>query len=101
MRRALKSLYDDPDIDEIRAEDLAGAYPTIRYAPPSEALYLDILARLGEFASYEDLEAEEKDWRGVSVKVATPGTLYWLKKDTVRMIDKADAEVLRRKFGLE
>lgn len=101
LRQALKSLYNDPDIDEIRAEDLSGAYPTIRYTPPSESLYLDILARLGEFASYSDLEVEEKEWRGVSVKVATPATLYWLKKDTVRLIDKADAEALKRKFGLE
>ena len=101
LRQALKAIYDDPDIDEIRAEDLSGPYPTIRYAPPSGALYLDILARLGEFAAFNDLDIEEKEWRGVLVKVATPATLYWLKKSTVRLIDKADAEALKKKFGLE
>ena len=100
LRQALKSLYNDSDIDEIRAEDLSGAYPTIRYTPPSGALYLDILSRLGSFAAFEDLAAEEKEWRGVTVRVATPATLYWLKKDTVRMIDKADTEALKRKFDL-
>ena len=100
LRRALKSLYDDPDIDEIRAEDLSGVYPTVRYTPPSGALYLDILTRLGSFAAFEDLDAEEKEWRGVAVRVATPATLYWLKRDTIRAIDRADAEALKRKFDL-
>ena len=100
LRRALKSIYDDPDIDEIRAEDLSGAYPTIRYTPPSGALYLDILARLGEFAAFGDLDAEKKEWRGVAVNVATPATLYWLKRDTIRTVDKVDAEALKRKFNL-
>lgn len=101
LRKALRSVYDDPSIDEISEVDLAGDYPAIRYYPPSGDLFLDIMSRLGEFARYEDLEAQEIDSGGVKVRVATPRTLYWLKKDTVRDIDRFDAEALRLKFGLE
>jgi Nucleotidyl transferase AbiEii toxin, Type IV TA system len=102
LRQALKSVYDnDPNLDEISEVDLAGDYPAVRYYPPSGDLFLDIVSRLGEFARYEDLEAEEIDHAGVMVRVATPRTLYWLKKGTVRDIDRFDAEALRQKFGLE
>ncbi|MFL6199688.1 MAG: nucleotidyl transferase AbiEii/AbiGii toxin family protein [Thermoanaerobaculia bacterium] len=101
LRAALKSVYDDPSIDEISEEDLAGDYPAVRYYPPSGDLFLDIVARLGEFARYEDLEVQEIDHGGIKVRVATPRTLYWLKKGTVRDIDRFDAEALRQKFGLE
>jgi hypothetical protein len=35
------------------------------------------------------------------VWVATPRALYDLKKDTVRALDRQDAEVLRQRFLLE
>jgi hypothetical protein len=101
LRDALKSVYDDPSIDEISEVDLAGDYPAVRYYPPSGDLFLDIVSRLGEFARYEDLEVQEIDSGGIKVRVATPKTLYWLKKGTVRDIDRFDAEALRQKFGLE
>jgi hypothetical protein len=37
---------------------------------------------------------------GVRIRVATPRTLYWLKKGTVRGIDRSDAERLRQRFGI-
>lgn len=101
LRKALKSVYDDPSIDEISETDLAGDYPAVRYYPPAGDLFLDIVARLGEFARYEDLEVQEIEHNGVKVRVATPRALYWLKKGTVREIDHFDAEALRQKFGLE
>jgi len=100
LRRALKQLYDDPSIDEISVDDLTGDYPTIRYVPPHGELFLDIIVRLGEFADYADLEIEHIDVQGVKVRVASPQTLYWLKKDTLRPIDRADAEALSEKFRL-
>ncbi|MGI8784606.1 MAG: nucleotidyl transferase AbiEii/AbiGii toxin family protein [Acidobacteriota bacterium] len=100
LRRALHSIYEDPCIDEIVIDDLAGEYPAIRYYPPSGALFLDILARLGTFARYEDLEVQEMEVRGVKVRVATPRALYSLKKGTLRAIDRADAEALRQRFDL-
>src|SRR5436305_15210847 len=35
LKRAFKGLFDgDPNVDEISAEDLAGAYPAVEYSPP-------------------------------------------------------------------
>jgi hypothetical protein len=62
---------------------------------------LDIFTRLGEFASFEDLEVQQIESGGIKIKVASPRTLYWMKKDTVREIDHMDAERLREKFGIE
>jgi len=100
-KAALRSVFSDPSIEEISAEDLAGGYPTIRYVPPEESFVIDLLGRLGEAFRYEDLEAEVQWVEGIRVKVATPKTLYKMKKDTLRPIDRADAEALRRRFKLE
>jgi len=101
LRRALRALWTDPSIEEITAEDLCGEYPAVRYGPPEGTLYLDILTRLGEATRFNDLEAEDREADGVRVRVATPRTLYRMKRDTVRPIDHADAAALRAAFGLE
>jgi hypothetical protein len=101
LRRALRNVWSDPDIDQITAEDLCGEYPAVRYGPPEGALYLDILTRLGEATLFVDLEAEDKEIEGVRVRVATPRTLYRMKKDTVRPIDRADAIALRSAFEID
>lgn len=101
LRAALRAVWDDPSIDEITAEDLCGDYPAVRYGPPTGDFYLDILTRLGEATSYEDLEIQEKDVEGVSVRVASPRTLYRMERSTVRPIDHADAAALRVAFDLD
>lgn len=101
LRRALKSLYDDdPNVDEITAEDLQGDYPALEYTPPHGEYSLDILARLGEAFHYDDLAVEILVLDGVPVRVATPRTLYTMKKDTIRPLDRIDAEAIRARFGL-
>lgn len=101
VRRALASIWNDPDIEQITAEDLCGDYPAVRYGPPTESFYLDILTRLGEATKFADLEVEEKNVDSVRVRLASPRTLYRMKKDTVRPIDHADAAALRAAFRLE
>jgi len=101
LRAALRSAYDDPQVDQITAEDLSGRYPAIQYVPPDGSFHIDILARLGETFAFEDIESEEREIEGVKVNVATPAMLYRMKKDTVRLQDKADAARLRDRFGLE
>jgi hypothetical protein len=102
LRAALREAYDgDPHIDEISAADLLGEYPAIRYYPPSGDLYFDVLTRLGEFARFENVDAEIKDVAGIRVRVATPAALYRLKKGTVRAKDHQDAAALRERFGLD
>jgi hypothetical protein len=80
---------------------LCGDYPAVRYGPPTGRFYLDLLTRLGEATRYADLEVEEKEVGGVRVRLATPRTLYRMKRDTVRPIDHADAAALRMAFDLD
>jgi len=101
LRTALASVFDDPHIDEITAEDLLGEYPAVQYVPPEGAFHVDILTRLGEAFRFEDLEAERIDFDGLEVSVVTPATLYRMKKGTVRPRDQGDAERLRQRFGFE
>ncbi|MDZ4804124.1 MAG: nucleotidyl transferase AbiEii/AbiGii toxin family protein [Candidatus Eisenbacteria bacterium] len=101
LKDALRAVWPDPEIDQIRVADLSGDYPTVRYVPPDGGPVVDILARLGTAFSFDDLESETAKLEGITVRVATPETLYRMKKDTLRLIDKADAEALRKKFGLE
>jgi len=101
LKRALMSVFDDPRIEEITAEDLGGNYPAIEYVPPHGRYSMDILARLGEAFRYEDLESEEMLIDEIRVRVATPRMLWRMKKDTVRPRDRVDAEAIRREFDLE
>jgi aminoglycoside-2''-adenylyltransferase len=101
LKAALRAVFNDPQIDEISAEDLGGNYPAIQYVPPTGDYSLDILARLGQAFSYDDLESEELSVDGIRVRVATPRMLYRMKKGTVRPRDRADAEEIKRHFKLE
>jgi hypothetical protein len=101
LRAALREVFDDPAIDEISAADLAGDYPAIQYVPPAGDYWIDILGRLGEAYRYENLEAEPLLVEGVGIRVATPRTLYRMKKDTVREQDRVDARVIKDRFRVE
>jgi len=100
IKRALRSLWDDPSIDEIQDDDMIGDYPSFRYGPPGEAFDIDVVSRLGDAFRYEDLESEVHDVDGVKIRLVTPATLYRMKRDTVRYKDRDDAAKLRRKFNL-
>jgi hypothetical protein len=65
LRRALRRVWDDPEIEQITAEDLFGDYPAVRYGPPDDSLPLDILTRLGELVHYDDLVCEQIEIEGV------------------------------------
>jgi hypothetical protein len=102
MRNALKRIFpEDASINEITAADLAGDYPVIRYNSPDGSLQIDILSRLGRAFSFADVQFEEKFYEGVLVRVATPQMLYRMKKDTLRLQDRADAEALREIFSIK
>jgi hypothetical protein len=101
LRAALHSVYEDPSIDEITAEDLCGDYPAIRYVPPGDGPPMDILTRLGERFRFADLEGERYEVDGQPVSVATPRTLFRMKRSTVRPLDHLDAARLAAAFDLE
>ena len=100
LKRALQAVFHDPHIDEISADDLLGEYPAIQYVPPDGSFHIDVLSRLGEAWRYEDLEIVRMPFEDLTVSVASPLTLYRMKKATVRLKDRADAEILRQRFGL-
>jgi len=101
LKRALRKLYDDdPNVSEIRADELAGAYPAVEYTPPHGRYSMDILARLGEAFRYETLDSAVIELEGTRIRVATPAMLYRMKKGTVRPQDRLDAAVLRETFDL-
>lgn len=101
LRTALRVVWDDPDIEQITAEDLGGDYPVVRYGPPDEDFVIDLMSRLGEVVRFDDLQTEIVTVTDIPVRIATPATLYEMKKDTVRPIDRADAAALRDAFDIE
>jgi hypothetical protein len=101
LRTALQSVFDDPSIEEITADDLAGGYPVVQYFPPDAAYSVDIIARLGDVYSYEDIEWHWITVEGLPIKVATPDMLFRMKRDTVREQDRVDARELQERFDLE
>ena len=102
LRRALHKAYPgDTSIEEIRDDDLMGEYPSVRYYPKTGDLFLDIMTRLGDVATYETVEAESMEVEGIRSRVATPRALYRLKRDTMRPLDRRDAAMLAERFGLK
>jgi len=103
LKRALRVLFDDPTVDDIDAGEMAGPYPAVEYTPPHGQYSLDLLTRLGEAFSWEDVAANSENVRlgDLTVRVATPRMLYRMKRDTVRPQDRLDAERIREAFGLE
>jgi hypothetical protein len=101
LKRALASVFADPTIDDIAADDLLGDYPAVQYVPPDGTFHIDILTRLGEAFRFDDLQVVRVPFEDLVVSVASPATLYRMKRDTVRLKDKADAEFLKERFKLE
>jgi hypothetical protein len=101
LKRALLSVFSDPSIEQISADDLLGDYPAVQYVPPEGAFHLDVLTRLGEAFRFQDLEIVRVPFEGLTVSVVSPRTLYRMKRNTVRAKDRADAEMLRRRFDLK
>ena len=96
VRVALEEIYEDPSIREITAGELL-KYPVIRYGT-EDGFSIDLIARIDEAFRFSDLQYENKMIGDASVRVATPETLYKLKKDTRREIDQLDLRFLERKI---
>lgn len=86
---ALDSVFHDKNIYEITLEEL-NKYSLIRFGT-QEGFYIDIITKIGEAFTFYDLEYELIEFEGHKIKIATINTLYKLKKDTIRPIDRADS----------
>lgn len=98
--RALKTVFADPDLDEITPETLAN-YGLVRYGVRDYDFVVDLTQRIGERFGFRDLEVAEIDYLGSKVPVVTPRTLVRKKRDTGRPPDQLDVARLRERFGLE
>jgi hypothetical protein len=81
LKTALRSVFHDPHIHEITADDLLGDYPAVQYGPPEGPFHIDLLTRLGERFDFASLESERIDFGGVTVTVVTPAMLFRMKKE--------------------
>jgi predicted nucleotidyltransferase len=93
LKHALLAVFADESINEINTTMIKD-YPVIRYGLP-DGFYIDILCSLGEAFKYDDLEYVTKAIEGHRVRIASIETLYAMKKDTVRPIDKEDSVFLQ------
>jgi len=100
LKGALRSVVNDPEIEQITAADLLGDYPAVQYVPPDGNFHIDIVTRLGDAFRFVDLETERVPFDGLTVSVVTPRGLYAMKRNTVRLKDRADAEALKERFGI-
>jgi len=101
LKTALRSVFNDPHIDEISADDLLGEYPAVQYGPPEGTFHVDLLTRLGEMFEFDSLESERVAFGQVTVSVVTPKMLYRMKSRTVRPKDQVDAARIAQRFGLK
>ena len=101
LKRALQSVFADPSVAEISADDMLGEYPAVQYNPPDGSFHLDLLTRLGEAFAFADLEVVRVPFDDLTVSVVSPATLYRMKKGTARPKDWGDAAALRQHFDLE
>ncbi|MCL4512050.1 MAG: nucleotidyltransferase [Bacteroidetes bacterium] len=93
LQKALYSVFDDKSIFEITNTELQN-YPVIRYGS-DEGFSIDVISRIGESFAFEDLQYEELNVDGHTVKIATAETLYRLKEKTYRAIDQNDLIFLK------
>ena len=94
LQKTLKSIFNDESIDEITLDSLI-QYPVIRYGSP-DGFYIDLIIKIGDAFTFDDIEIVTMDIEGHTIHVASPHTLYKMKCDTVRPVDKSDSFFLKR-----
>ena len=95
LRDALRSVYpDDPVIEEMTLSEM-NEYAVLRYGTPS-GFYLDIMVRIGNVLSFEDLSSIAETIEGVQIRLADAASLLKMKGGSVRPQDQMDSDFLRR-----
>jgi hypothetical protein len=91
---ALKRVFRDDALDQITFEELE-RFPVIRYSSP-DGFFIEVLAKVEDLLAFEDMDSQCMTVEGRMVRVATPETLFRLKKDALRPVDREDARFLER-----
>jgi hypothetical protein len=92
LKTALYSVFKDNSINEIQEGDFQ-QYPVIRYGTPDDFV-IDIMYNIGAGHTYSSMKYEMRTVNNVTIRLATPETLFELKNDTIREKDKIDAMFL-------
>ncbi len=96
LKKALYNVFEEDDIFEISFEDIE-KYAVIRYGTGYD-FYIDLISKIGEKFKYSDLSYEIKKIDDVKIRVADVRTLYKLKENTFREIDRLDLKFLELKL---
>jgi predicted nucleotidyltransferase len=88
LQTALDKVFNNKNVYEISYDELK-QYSVIRYGS-DDGFFVDIITAIGTAFTYEDLKFEEIEIDGHKIKIASTETLYNLKKNTYREIDKND-----------
>ena len=96
LKSALMKHFSDDSIEEITLSELQN-YPVIRYGT-DHGFYIDIIVKIGDAFTYNDIEYEIKEIENVGIRTATASTLYKLKCNTNREIDQLDIKFLELKI---
>ena len=99
LKKALYSVFQDESINEISATDIKD-YAVIRYGSPDD-FYIDIIGNPGETFSIDSISSRDVDVEGITIRIATPESLYKLKEKTFRAIDRDDLIFLAEKMKRE
>ena len=97
IRAVLKSLYNDPSIDDLKAEDIK-KYAVIRYGSPDD-FNIDFISKIGEgLINFEDVEKNAEIFEIDDLKIPVCGLEMLIKmKETVRDRDLRDLRFLKKK----
>ena len=96
IKKIQKSLYDvfqDESVYDITIDEL-NKYAVIRYGSP-EGFHVDIMAKVCEIADFNTVESRIIQVENVPICIATPESLFNMKKDSIRPEDQRDIEFLK------
>lgn len=96
VKAVLKSIYDDPSIDELKVEDIE-EYAVIRYGTPDD-FNIDLVGKIGEMFSFRDVERSAEIFEIDKIKIPVCGLDMLIRmKETMRDRDMRDLRFLKKK----
>lgn len=96
LRKALKSIYDDPSIDELTTDNIKN-YAVIRYGTPDD-FYIDFIGRIGKVFTFKDIEGDIEIFEIDNLEIPVVGLDTLIKmKETIRNRDVRDLIFLKKK----
>jgi hypothetical protein len=97
IKVALKSLYNDPFIDELKSEDIK-QYAVIRYGTPND-FNIDLIGKIGEgMISFKDVERDAEFFEVDDLRIPVCSLDMLIKmKETIRNRDMRDLRFLKKK----